>query len=94
MELIRAVTSVPCPATVLTATCEQNPLNITSAFSSHAKENLALLMASGTFSYRLTSPVDEFIQHTLLTDQLSSLCSSLLTGTAISLLAAVNSAPL
>ncbi|RMC02193.1 hypothetical protein DUI87_21360 [Hirundo rustica rustica] len=75
MELIRAVTSVPCPATILTETSEQNPLNITSAFSSHAKESLALLTASGRFSHPLTSPVDEFIQHTLLTDQLSSLCS-------------------
>lgn len=94
MELIRAVTSVPCPATVLPGIREENPLNITSTFSSHTKESLALLMPSGRFSYPLTLPVDEFIQHTLLTDKLSSLCSSLLTGTAISLLAAVNSAPL
>lgn len=94
MELIKAVTSVPCPATVLPGTCEENPLNITSTFSSHAKESLALLMPSGRFSYPLTFPVDGFIQHTLLTDKLSSICSSLLTGTAISLLAVVNSAPL
>lgn len=75
MELIRAVTSVPCPAPVLTGTCEQNPPNITSTCSSRAKESLALLKASGRFSSPLTFPVDEFIQHTLLTDQLSSLCS-------------------
>lgn len=75
MELIRAMTSIPCPATVLTETREQNPLNITSTCSSHAKESLALLMASGRFSYPLTFPVDEFMQHTLWTDQLSSLFS-------------------
>lgn len=75
MELIMATTSAPCPATVLTEAQEQNPLNITNTCSCRAKGSLALLMASGRFSYPLTFPVDEFTQHTLLTDQLSSLFS-------------------
>lgn len=38
MELIRAVTSAPCPATVRTETHEQNPVNFSSTFSSQPRK--------------------------------------------------------